>query len=125
MVTWGPEAAKLTEAERAEILADLHRQSDEWHTDYMRARHALEAIEGGTKCIAVPLDDMITIYECFREIIGYYRRYYNDKPIEEGRIPGVFGCADIGACHAGQWLPNDARKQAVTDAESYVEKNSG
>ena len=117
-VTWGPEAAKMTEAERQAYVDGLVAMSRKNRDEHDRAALALD----GLPYVAVPIDQLADIYERFLRLTKM-----GQAAIEEwGAMPkeladlrhAIFGEADFGAVYAGQWLPKDVREQTREKAKT-------
>lgn len=120
MVTWGPDAWKLTQAERDAILADVHAQADRWHKEQMDAEAALRAAGRQGTHIAMPIDQISCIYAHLVTISRLSNRSLADDfhPL----LSKIFGHADMGALHAGQWLPMELRTHVRAAAIAALQK---
>lgn len=119
-VTWGPEAANMTEAERQAYVDDLVAGVRKNREQHDRAVKALE----GLPYVAVPIEQLADIYERFLRLTKL-----GQAPVDEwaSMAPevaalkhAIFGQSDFGAVYAGQWLPKDVREQVREKAKKPI-----
>jgi len=111
-VTWGPEGAALSDAERKIITDGLLATARQNREEHDRAVKALE----GLPYVAVPIDQLADIYERFKRLTKLGQATIEEwtaLPKEAVELKHAIFCeADFGALHAGQWLPKDVRETA-------------
>jgi hypothetical protein len=114
-VTWGPEAASLSDEERTRIVADLKSAADAHHEQHLQAEKALE----GLPFVAVPIDQLADIYGRLKRLTHMGQasiEEWNAMPKAEQTLRhAIFAEADFGALYAGQWLPHEIRDRVFRE----------
>lgn len=108
-ITWGPEAANMTEAERQARVDELVAESRTNRDEHDRAVKALE----GLPYVAIPIEQLADIYERFCRLTKMGQatiEAWDAMPKEVADLRHeIFRQSDFGAVYSGQWLPKDVR----------------
>lgn len=108
-ISWGPDAANLTDAERQDIEAKLLADARSRREQCDRAKAALD----GLPFVAVPIDQMASIYERMLRLTKLGQATVDEwiamPPALAELKHAIFAESDFGAVYAGQWLPRDVR----------------
>lgn len=117
-VSWGPDADKLSDAERKAIVESLRAGAIKRREEEQRAVKALE----GMPYVAVPIEQLADMYKRFKRLTRMGQATVDEwlkmPDSEKALRHAIFREADFGAVFAGQWLPREVRDAVRIEVRS-------